>query len=422
MVTPKLEIQDLLDQPDALEALYRKEPGAFEAALVALPAPSSTHLVAQAWQARLAANLDGASERDSRVSSEPAIRWGQIALWALAAGLMCRGLESIGNDVMLRNAAFAVIVPLAFVLRQSQHRDLRVDLAIAVALFFAWIVSQTVPIETSDSGALALIHTPMLLWCGMGAWTAGAAWRDTRTRIDYVLRTGEILVFTAAILLGGILLTFLTIAMFHVIHVNIQEWYTSNVVVVGMAAAPIVAAGLTRAREARGEAIAPQLARIFSPLALTTLAAYAATIVWTGRSPHEDRDALIVLNCMLAGAAALVALSTLAPQTSRNRSEWGLAALQASIAWIAVCVDVFALFAIAYRTAEGGWTPNRVAVLGENLLLLVFLAGVALNLSAIVTERANRQSLSRFVSVILPAFAAWTAFVVFALPLLFRFE
>lgn len=422
MVSLKLEIAPLLDQPDALEALYRREPGAFKTALAELPAPSSTHLVAKAWRARLAESLDGVSSTSAQGSREAAARWGRVTLCALAAGLLCRGLETLSDEVMWRNVAFAVIVPLAFVLRQPQPRNLRVDLWVAAALFLSWIVSQTLPIQESDSGALALIHTPMLLWCGMGAWTAGSSWRDPQARVHYVLRSGEILVFTGAILLGGILLTFLTIAMFHLIEVDIQDWYAKNIVVVGMAASPIVAAGLTRAREARGEALAPQLARIFSPLALITLAAYAATIVWTGRSPHEDRDALIVLNCMLAGAAALVALSSLSPQTSPGRSDWGLAALQASISWIAVCVDVFALFAIAYRTAEGGWTPNRVAVLGENLLLLVFLLGVALNLSAIVTGRANRQPLASFVSKMLPAFAAWTAFIVFALPLLFGFK
>ena len=43
----------------------------------------------------------------------------------------------------------------------------------------------------------------------------------------------------------------------------------------------------------------------------------------------------------------------------------------------ALVVDVVALAAMASRISEFGFTPNRVAALGENLILLANLAGTA---------------------------------------------
>lgn len=346
--------------------------------------------------------------------------WTEVACLGLGAGLVLRLVGALFEvDMAARTAAMLIILPLALVLRREGPRSQRTDLGIGILAASTWILGLIVPIEASDTGWLVVIHGPLLLWCLMGVWTAGQQWTEREARIHYLLQTGEILVFTGAILLGGVLLTLLTLAMFSVISIDIGRWYSDNVVVVGVAAAPIVAAGLARARELRGEALAPQLARIFSPLALVTLGAYAVAIVWTGQSPHEDRSALIVLNAMLAAAAALIALASLSPQPeSRNRV---LAAIQAWIAWIAVCVDVFALFTILYRTVEGGWTPNRVAVLGENLLLLCFLTGVADHLTRFARGRSNRDQLAAFVARMLPFFAGWTAFVIFVLPMLFRF-
>ncbi|MEM9173677.1 MAG: hypothetical protein AAGC67_00440 [Myxococcota bacterium] len=405
-----------LDEPEALERQYRADPEAFRAELVALSGTRAGHAIARAWRARL--DLEPSHGEGETATSR--VDWFEVAALALVAGFGIRMMTLLEDDAWVaRTAAWIVFVPVALVLRQRGARSRKADLGVYGIAIGALSLGLTIPIGTSSTGDLVLIHTPLLLWALVGIWAAGDRWRREAFRIDYVLRSGEVLVFTGAILLGGVLLTALTVAMFSVIEIEIAPWYYENVVLVGLAASPIVAAGLARAREFRGEALAPQLARIFSPLALATLGAYALAILWTGRSPHEDRAALIVLNAMLAAAAALIALATLSPQPE-SRSRW-IGSIQAGIAWIAVAVDALALFSILYRTIEGGWTPNRVAVLGENLLLFVFLAGVAVHLTRFVTGRGAHDALRRFVAGVLPAFLVWTLFVIFALPALFGF-
>ena len=69
-------------------------------------------------------------------------------------------------------------------------------------------------------------------------------------------------------------------------------------------------------------------------------------------------------------------------------------ALQLLLVVSALAVDALALAAIAGRITEFGFTPNRVAALGENLILLVNLlwSGVALRRSSCAGAGRSRRS------------------------------
>jgi hypothetical protein len=79
------------------------------------------------------------------------------------------------------------------------------------------------------------------------------------------------------------------------------------------------------------------------------------------------------------------------------------------------------LASMAARIGDLGFTPNRAAALGLNLVLLVNL-GVTAWLSILFhTRQAGLHRLERWQTTYLPVFALWAAAVVVILPPAFGF-
>ena len=87
----------------------------------------------------------------------------------------------------------------------------------------------------------------------------------------------------------------------------------------------------------------------------------------------------------------------------------------------ALAVDGMALWSILARISEYGFTPNRVAALGENLILVVNLSGCALLSARFVSGRATFAPLERWQTAYVPVYALWASIVVLVFPIAFRF-
>src|SRR4029077_3782783 len=74
--------------------------------------------------------------------------------------------------------------------------------------------------------------------------------------------------------------------------------------------------------------------------------------------------------------------------------------------------DAVALWAIGARISEFGFSPNRVAALGENVILLVNLAWSAVLYIRFLRRRAAFSDLERWQTDYLPAYAVWATMVV----------
>ena len=96
-------------------------------------------------------------------------------------------------------------------------------------------------------------------------------------------------------------------------------------------------------------------------------------------------------------------------------------AVQLVLVVSALVIDVLALGAIVGRITEFGWTPNRTAGLGLNVVLLANLAWSAWLLSAFVRGRRPFAQLERWQTTYIPVYAVWAAIVVVVFPPLFSF-
>jgi hypothetical protein len=88
----------------------------------------------------------------------------------------------------------------------------------------------------------------------------------------------------------------------------------------------------------------------------------------------------------------------------------------------ALVVDALALAAIASRISEFGFTPNRVAALGENLILLVSLSWSAWLYAAFLRGRKPFRALESWQTAYLPVYSTWAALVVLLFPPLFGYR
>jgi hypothetical protein len=86
---------------------------------------------------------------------------------------------------------------------------------------------------------------------------------------------------------------------------------------------------------------------------------------------------------------------------------------------VALVVDSVALAAISFRLVSYGITPNRMAVLGANVLIFVNLAGVLFQYVRFLQGRSPIIKLRTWITNYLPVYSAWTALVTFGFPLAF---
>ena len=83
--------------------------------------------------------------------------------------------------------------------------------------------------------------------------------------------------------------------------------------------------------------------------------------------------------------------------------------------------DAVMLTAMLTRIAEFGTSPNKIAALGLNLLLLVHLGVSAWRSARFLRGHGTFSALERWQTRYLPVYAAWAAVIVIVFPPLFDF-
>jgi hypothetical protein len=252
-----------------------------------------------------------------------------------------------------------------------------------------------------------------------GAYARGR-WFADGGRMNFVRFSGEWVIYYVLIALGGGVLTSFTFMMFRAIGMN-PAWFVAGwLLPCGAAGAVIIGSWLVEAKQSVIENMAPVLTRLFTPLFTVLLLAFLATMAWTGSPINVKREVLIGFDLLLVLVVGLVlyAASARDPQASPDFFD----GLQLLLVVSALVVDGAALAAIAARISEFGFTPNRVAALGENLILLINLAWSAWIYACFLRHRGSFAVLERWQIAYLPVYSIWAALVVVMFPPLFGYR
>ncbi|MDX5312491.1 MAG: DUF4153 domain-containing protein [Rhodococcus sp. (in: high G+C Gram-positive bacteria)] len=355
--------------------------------------------------------------------SGPRPRRELLVVLALAVGgavALKAGLATLDEGVVARNLGLLVLPFLAAYFAWKRRMSPRGAVALLVPFALAAAVTNGYPFVPSGSTeVIVAIHTPIVLWFVVGLAYVGGEWRSDRRRMDFIRFTGEWVVYLTLLALGGGVLVGLTIGAFDALGTD-AEWVVEEwVLPFGAAGAVVVAAWLVEAKQNVVENIAPVLTRVFTPVTIVMLLVLLAALATTGSVVDVDRNLLILMDLILVVVLGLLlyAVSAREPHLPPDLFD----RLQLVLVVLALVVDVLMLTAMLTRIAEFGFTPNKVAALGMNLVLLVGLTWSARLLFGFVRGRRGFGSVERWQTRYLPVFGIWAALVVCVLPPLFDF-
>ncbi len=301
---------------------------------------------------------------------------------------------------------------------------------VAAPFALAAIVLAAYPFEPDGATlVLASLHAAVALWIVTGIAYVNGRVRSSRARMDFVRFTGEWVVYLALIALGGGVLIALTLGVFSAIDVDASWFVEEWMLPCGIAGAVVIAAWLVEAKQSVIENIAPVLTKLFTPLFTLLLLAFIVAgfvqgdLIGTGGDGGLEvlgqRDLLIIFDIVLVVVVglllyALSAREPLAPPSWFDR-------LQLVMVVAALAVDVMVLVAMIGRIAEWGASPNKLASLGLNIILLANLAGAAWLQLRFVMHRTSFDRLERWQTGFIPVYLAWATVVVIVFPPLFAF-
>ncbi|MDH4131363.1 MAG: hypothetical protein OEW17_09060 [Gemmatimonadota bacterium] len=404
-------ILETLDDPGGLEALYRQDPESFRDSLEEATRAAPDSITLRVWGARLQYSEPARGADRRRI-------WSAIGICVAVGALVRIPALWLGDEWYYpRLAPSLVLLALAayFWLEKRGRGVLIAGLALTTIV----TAYATMLPGFTDSVVMALIHLPILFWALLGFVFTGASWRDPQPRIHYLRYNGELLILTSLVGLGGMVFSGITVALFQLVSKDSAEWYFQNVGVMGAAAVPVAATYLYDVVFRRRTGIASVLARVFAPLFLVMTATYLVGAYLSGQNPFVDRQFLITFNGLLLVVLGMTVFSIV------ERGE------QAAVGWVdyvnvallmvTLVIDVIALSAILFRLTSYGFTPNRVVVLGANLVIMTHLAWTCLAYIGLIRGKAGADGVRQAVVGYLPVYVGWAVLVAFILPLVFRF-
>jgi hypothetical protein len=291
---------------------------------------------------------------------------------------------------------------------------------LAVAFVAAAVVANIYPFAPSGyTEPLTALHLPIALWLVVGIAYAGGRWSQVGGRMDFIRFSGELFIYYVLIALGGGVLTAFMVMIFQSIRIDVEPFFESWLLPCGIVGAVVVASWLVEAKQSVIENMAPVLTRLFTPLFAAVLVTFLGALLWTGRGVDIERDVLIAFDLLLVLVLALLlySLSARDPQSPPGAFD----VMQVVLVISALLADAVALWAIAARITEFGFSPNRVAVLGVNMILLVNLAWSAVLYIRFLSGRGSFTALERWQTGYLPVYAVWAAIVVIVFPPVFGY-
>ena len=436
---PILEAQS---DAKALEVLYReaRRQGAAEAFAEAMQsafAQLPNNLLLAAWRYRLEEDDQGATTGSAR-------KW-RHALWiSLISGVLFWALADLDHQQVLAHiptlilawapiSAIFVMTFLAFSIGRHFERAGLLAAGAAAAFGYVYFLAPQLGNQTYREHYLDLAagHLPLIAWATVGGfllWRATDVDNGARNRFAFLIKSLEIMITGGLFVMAGGAFTGITIGMFEALGIQLSAPVIRILVGGGAGVIPVLAVVAMYDPDAPPMAQAfahglsgliATLMRLLLPLTLLVGLIYVAFIPFNFMQPFLDRDVLAIYNVMLFAVMALligvtpVHGSGLSPQMER----WLRRTLLA-VAALALLVSFYATAAIVYRIAGGGFTPNRLTVLGWNLVNMAVL-GYLLFKQRQTPEAHWVPAMHQVISWGANLYVAWGVAVIVLLPWLF---
>lgn len=402
--------------PRVLEQMYRINKAGFKKEFTSVYPELKGNPLADFWNERL--NFE-----------KEEISWGSsrellfVVIASLIAGFIAKipAIFPVDEEFFYpRNIGFIVFPLLSLYFAWRNKLSTAKIAAILGAVLVGLIYINSLPGKETDTLVLSCIHLVLCLWSVLGFAYVGETGNNEPRRLGFLKYNGDLVVICALIGISGLLMSGITVGLFSLIGFNIEKFYFENIAVFGLAAIPVVGTFLTQTNPHLVGKVSPVIAKIFSPLVLVMLVIYLVAMIYSGKDPYNDREFLMIFNALLIGVMAIIFFSV-AESTNASKSQaevWVLLLLSV----VTILVNGVALSAIIFRIAEMGFTPNRTAVLGANVLILINLLLVSTQLFSVISRKKDISGVGKVIAMYLPVYLVWSVIVTFLFPLIFGFR
>ena len=416
------KIKEIINEPDKLEKLYHDDKKSFESEFEKIYAEIQQSEAAKFWKSRL--DYNKSTDQLKRIFGPDLF---MMALVCLFAGFLIKIPEAFNFDAMLfhyyeKETGLIIFLALSLYAMARNKNLSRTNIIATLLIFIAsGFYINLLPYSGNNASVkLVFIHMPLLLWCLYGLVYIGFDLTDYKRGSDYIKHNGDLAIVAGLIIIAGGILMAVSVALFDAIGIPIGKFYTGYIVQIGFVSAPVVSTFILKYYPALTNRIASIIANLFSPLVTVTLIIFLITMAVTGKDPYNNRDFLLIFNIMLIGVMAIIIFSV--SETSMIRKQKFNEIVLFILSIVTIIINLIALSAIFYRLGEFGFTPNRLAVLGSNILIFVNLILITIDLFKINFKQSELENVELTVSGYLPVYIIWTLFVVFIMPFIFAMK
>ncbi|MFA6359019.1 MAG: hypothetical protein WCY09_10275, partial [Candidatus Omnitrophota bacterium] len=347
-----------------------------------------------------------------------------LVLFSILSGTLIKIAESFGyliDDLFfLKNITLLILpfVTLFFIIKRQLSWKFSA-IILGIMLISAVIINIYPTLDPNHTGILTGIHLPLFLWLIIGVTYIGSEWKESKGRMNFIRFTGEAFIYGVLITCGVGVLCGFTLLIFSAIGIDLEGFVFDYLLIYGMCAAVMITLYLVEAKKSIVENFAPILAKIFSPLFLITMVVFLIVMAATGKSPFVDRNYLIGFDLMLVLVLGLVIFTISARNLQERKNIFDY--LNLALIITALIIDLVALIAIVFRLQSFGITPNKLAALGENLVLLVNLVLLSIQYIRYFRNKIEFVQIEKCQTSYLNVYVVWLAIVAFVFPLLFGF-
>ena len=406
-----------IDNPVELEKLYRENNNEFKKQFNEIYPNYKDKIGLQVWNERL-------NYESEKVTLGSKNEISAVIILILVGGLIANipNLTGINEESFFSKNIPLIIFPIlsAYFIWIQKIEFNKIWFPIIAIVISAIYVNLIPNYNKSDSAMLVGIHLPMFLWSILGYAYIGAKLNDHPRKIEFLKFNGDLIIMCAIILLSCMVFTLITFGLFELINIKIEENYFKYFAVWWIAAIPMTATYLLQNNPQLINKVSPIIAKIFTPLVFINLLVYLTAVIYTGKYPYNDRNLLLVFNVLLIGVMALI-LFSVAEAGKNNKGLFTLYILF-GLSILTIIINSIALSAISFRILQYGMTPNRIAVLGGNILIFIHLLIVSLKLFKSVRNKAKIEEVETSIAQFLPIYSIWTAIIVFILPFIFHYK
>ncbi len=425
----KEEIINGISNPLILEELYRLNPAEFEAGFNEAYEQVKDQPAAEFWQARL--KFGAISEEMSVTDASSALadspdkkfNFTFTVIAALLAGTLIRFPDMIGlnqENYILNNLPFFVLPLLCIYYIIKNKPETRAVVMFSSVVIISALFMNLIPWELkSDTRLLSSIHIAFIMWIMLGACYIGFDFSSREKQMLFIKRNGDVLILSAIIHICTMILLMLTAGLFSVIKVRAEEYIFENGMIYGISAAPMIANYMLESSPKIISKVAPFISKIFTPLILVAMTGFLVALAFFAKDPFNNREELIVFNILLIVNLAVIVFSF--SGSGKNGGSFNNKILLA-LSIEAVIINTIAVSAIVYRLFVIGISPNRLAVLGGNVLMFANLILITVQMFRYIKGKTEAESINKSITALLPCYAVWAVIVAFVFPFVFWFK